>query len=131
MSPGDKLRFARLWWTVGWGLTLFIIWASLVPHPPKVPLVSWDKAQHFSAYGLLGFWFTGITQQRRYLWVAGGLILLGALMELGQGFMGLGREMEFGDFVANTAGVATSVALAYAGLGAWMVWVERRLGVTQ
>lgn len=125
-----RLRFARLWWTAGWMLVAFIVYGSLKP-TVDIP-GGWmsDKMLHFSGYCAVAFWFVGITDRRRYPLVAAGLLLLGLLIEIAQQLMGLGRTAEWRDFLANMLGVATALALAYAGLGSWMVQIEQRLGLS-
>ena len=56
------------------------------------------------------------------------LFLLGLLMELAQGSLPH-RSADFGDLMANSAGIAAGWTLAVAGLGNWCVWVERRIGL--
>lgn len=130
MITSPRLRLAPLWWTGAIILTALIVYFSLEPPSGVVlPNVS-DKVKHFGAYCGLAFWFAGLTERRIYPGVAVALILLGGLMELAQGAMGLGRTLDWRDFLANTLGIATALGVAYAGLGSWMIYIERRLGVS-
>lgn len=130
MSEARRLRLGPLWWTGGVFLVLLVIYGSLTPSSALPRLWASDKLQHFAAYCSVAFWFAGMTERRRYPLVAGALLLLGAAMEIGQALMGFGRAADWRDFAANTLGIAAALAAAYAGLGSWMLQVERRLGLS-
>jgi len=126
VNARPKLRYSWLWWTIGWLLVALTINDSLEPSAPK--FAHWfpsDKILHFSGYFALAMWFSGITERKRYLFIGFGLISLGGAIEIAQGAMRMGREAEWLDFLANSLGVSIALGLAYAGLGMWMVWVER------
>jgi len=126
VNARPKLRYSWLWWTIGWLLVALTINDSLEPNAPKFAhLFPSDKVLHFSGYFALATWFTGITERKRYAFVGCGLIALGGAIEIAQGVMRLGREAEWLDFLANSLGVSIGLGFAYAGLGMWMVWVER------
>jgi VanZ family protein len=123
-----KLRYAWLWWSIGWILVVLTINDSLERHPPQFLNVFYsDKLLHFSGYFALATWFGGVTRRARYLVVAAGLLALGGGIEIAQGLMHNGREADWWDFVANALGVTTGLVIAYAGLGRWMIWVEHFL----
>jgi VanZ family protein len=66
-------------------------------------LLPWDKAIHFIGfYGLTVLTFLSFPGHRRHD-LAFGLVLLGMLSELVQGVVG--RDCDFGDFVADTLAV--------------------------
>jgi VanZ family protein len=126
-----KLRFSRLYWVAGWALVALVVWGSLRPESQVVR--GWwppDKIVHFSAYCTMAFWFAGMTERRRYPYLAIVLLILGGLVEIGQGAMGYGRDADWRDFLANAMGIATALILAYAGLGTWMLKIERKLGLS-
>jgi len=87
-----------------------ILWLSLVPGPPQVdlPLLSWDKFQHATAYGVLavlgGYGFQ-VKLSQRSAWFCSIFIaiLLGGLVEILQG-MTSSRSADWLDFLANTFG---------------------------
>jgi VanZ family protein len=122
-----KLRFAWLWWAMGYMLIALTIHDSLEQHPPSFPAFTSDKALHFTGYFLLATWFGGVARRTRYWIVWLGLLALGGTMEIAQGLMHNGREAEWLDMLANTLGVTLGLGVAYVGLGMWMVWVERLL----
>jgi VanZ family protein len=94
------------------------LWLSLTPQPPQIHhrLFGWDKFQHATAYGLLtflagrAFRFAPGRQPWNYALLVA--ICFGALMEILQGLMGLGRTAEFGDFLANSCGAGVVWLLA-------------------
>jgi VanZ family protein len=87
--------------------------------------VTSDKVEHFTGYFLLTTWFCGCARRSKYWQVALWMLALGGGMEIGQGIMAIGREADWFDMLANSAGVAAGVIAALLGLGNWMVWVEK------
>jgi VanZ family protein len=120
-----ELRLSRLWWAIGWAMVLYILVSCLEP-PRYVPnLHLWDKAEHALAFFGLSAWFGGLTRRSRYPIIAVAMLLMGGAIEIAQGTMGLGRDMDVLDFVADAVGIAMATALLYLGLGAWTRWIER------
>ena len=125
-----KLRFAPLWWTCACALTLYVIYGCLIP-PDQVPnFHTNDKVEHAGAYFAMAFWFGGLLDRRYFPAMIIGLMALGALIEVAQGLMGLGRDADVWDFVADSLGVFAAVIPAYLGVDSWLVYVERRLGIS-
>jgi VanZ family protein len=121
-----KLRFAWLWWLLGWGLVAATINESLQRNVWEVAKVMpSDKVTHFSGYCALAIWFAGVARRSRYLIVGSLLIALGGALEIAQGVMSQGRTADWWDFLANSLGIATGLGVAALGLGNWMVWIER------
>src|SRR5262245_19741802 len=129
-ASADRLRLAPLWWFAGWVLVAMVIYGSLSAPFPTTEIRVSDKIVHFSAYCAMALWFSGLLERRRYPWIAGLLIALGGIIEILQGEMGFGRDADWRDFLANTLGVGLAVGLAYAGLGSWLRFIERRLGLS-
>jgi VanZ family protein len=123
------LRFAWVWWLLGWAFVVLTVNDSLEARPPAVFELASDKVVHFLGYFALAMWFAGVTRARRYPMVGVLLIALGGVIEILQGAMGNGRQAEWLDLVADALGVIAALALAYAGLGRWAMWIERLLGV--
>jgi VanZ family protein len=122
-----KLRYSKLWWGIGWSIIAVVIYGSLIrPDGRDVPFEVSDKLVHFSAYWLMSIWFAGVLEKRRYPWLALALLAFGGAIELLQGAMGYGRDADWRDMIANTLGVFTALGVAYAGLGSWMVAIERQ-----
>jgi VanZ family protein len=71
----------------------------------------WDKLQHFGAYLALSFLpVIGFRDRRRGIVAGLSMFVLGVLMEAGQHFSP-GRAVEFGDVIANGAGVSCGTLL--------------------
>ncbi len=123
-----KLRYAWLWWVIGYVLLVWTVNDSLERHPPNFGgLFPNDKVLHFTGYFLLATWFGGVARRSRYSLVGAALIAFSGCLEILQGVMHNGRSAEWGDLLANACGVTTALVIASLGLGRWMIWVERLL----
>jgi VanZ family protein len=95
-----------------------VIWGELTGTEPHVlDLLGEvnDKVLHFIAYfGLAAMAATGFKSRRAVLVASLGLIVLGAVLEIVQGFTG--RDMSFYDELANTAGVIAGAVSARAAI---------------
>lgn len=129
--PAPRLVFPRLWWLIGWALVLFILYSTLAPSQDVPNLHLWDKLEHAGAFFGLTLWFGGLTARRRYPLLAFWMLLLGGAIEIAQGVMGLGRDMDIHDFYADAVGVAVATALLGVGVGEWAVFAERILGLSR
>jgi VanZ family protein len=121
------LRYPRLWLVGGWLLIGLAVIASLSPARDLPHVSGGDKMHHFIAYFSMTLWFAGIYPRSQYVWIGIAMVALGALIEGAQGAMGLGRQADLRDIVANTSGVTVALILACIGLGGWTQWVEKRL----
>lgn len=117
--PG-KSAYAWLFACIVWALAVLVL--SLMAHPLKLPLplLSWDKLQHASAYALLTF-LAGYSwsrlwpgRQRVWGWAAGCAMLFGICMELLQGVMHNGRTSDPRDALANATGIFVAILLVRA-----------------
>ncbi len=114
-------------------MVLFILYSALAPinYVPEVHLS--DKIEHALAFCGMTFWFGGLVARRR-LWVLG-LVMsaFGAAIEVAQGTMGLGRDMDIHDWIADSCGVLIALAILFACVprsrGSWLRWVESLLGL--
>lgn len=121
------LRYPRLWLVGGWLLIGLAVLASLSP-VQELPHVSGsDKLHHFIAYFLMTLWFAGIYPRSQYVWVGIAMFALGGAIEAAQSAMGLGRQADLYDLIANTSGVVVALIFASMGLGGWTQWIEKRL----
>jgi VanZ family protein len=108
-----------------WPAAAVVIWGELTPHPPELsgPLM-WDKLDHFIAYFGLALLSTLAWGRRRSLvWLFLGLVALGGGLEILQTLVG--RDGEWGDFLANDLGILTGLILAAAYLAAPRRLVDR------
>ena len=122
------LVYRRLWLAGALLVVAGIIIGSLLPGPVVAEVASYDKFEHAGAYFALTLWLAGLVVPRRYAWVALAAFALGAALEAVQGLLTVTREPDGLDLVANGAGIALALALAYLGLGGWAGRVERMLG---
>jgi VanZ family protein len=87
-----------------WPTLAFVVWGEiLAPQGPGLLDRINDKALHFMAYFLLAAMASMAVKKRRTAVPAVlGIILLGGVLEIIQGYVG--RDMSFYDELANTAG---------------------------
>lgn len=91
-------------------LASLIVWASGHSQVAAPGIVDFDKAAHFSVFGLLATLVVRPLGGRR-VWLAVVIVsLFGASDELRQSFTP-GRSMEFADWIADTSGAVVSVAV--------------------
>jgi VanZ family protein len=111
-SIGAFLEAARLADAVlFWPVLAFVLWGELRPEVPTVLQGVNDKFLHVVSYLILGAMAAGaITQRRRVKWAILGLIILGAVIELIQAFVG--RDPSLLDAIANGAGAIAGALLA-------------------
>ncbi|HVN98552.1 MAG TPA: hypothetical protein VMT49_00800 [Steroidobacteraceae bacterium] len=115
----------RVWYLLGAVLALVVIVSSLVPSEDLPRLQLSDKFEHLIAYAGLAVWFGGLLPPRRYVALALALLALGGGIEIAQGLMGLGREADWRDFLADALGVGFGLSLGLAGLQYWASWLEQ------
>lgn len=120
----ENLVFRHLWQAIGWLMVAVVMGLTLMPQPPQVSVVTWDKAQHFLAYAGLMFWFRQAFAPHAR-WVIF-LILLGVIQEFIQGWSGH-RHFEYADMLANTLGVGCGFLLASTRLGSLISRLDRIL----
>jgi VanZ family protein len=126
------LLHPRAWRVASALLVASVVVACLVPSGTlEVPQrIGIDKVQHFVAYATLATWFGGLYPRSRYPLIAACLALLGLVIELLQQLMGLGREADSRDMMANLAGIFAGLALGVAVAGGWAPrlesWLARR-----
>jgi VanZ family protein len=106
------MRLRRLWLTLGWSIVAAIVWLSLTPSPPKLEVALGDKLGHFTAYGMLMFWFCQLYARRatRAAYAAG-FVTMGIALEFIQGATGY-RSFELLDMGADALGVAIGWGVA-------------------
>jgi VanZ family protein len=118
------LRFGPVWVALGLLIALAIAAGSLVPsrNLPNIGLS--DKIEHALSYALLAFWFGSIFGRRALPATLVALLAFGALMELLQGWMGMGRAADVKDMLANSLGILAGLLLCLTPLGNWPQRVE-------
>lgn len=119
------LRYGRFWLVFGWCSVIAALVLSIIPSSSPV-LPQWnDKLEHAGGYFLLTFFFCGIYSRRHY-WVVGlAMLSLGALVEILQGLMHMGRNSDVNDLIADAVGIAPAILLSLTPLSQWPRWIER------
>lgn len=108
----DRIRFHRIWLSLGWSLVLFVVYLSLTPNPITIMDAQGDRVDHVAAYAILMLWFAQLyprSDHRRML--AGALFALGISLEFGQ-LLTDTRTFEIADIIADGVGVALGWAVA-------------------
>jgi VanZ family protein len=123
-----KLRRPWLWKLLAWLLLLTVAIVTLMPRPPRLdlPLLSWDKAQHFLAYAILAWSFLQAWEGSHAVFWILFLVVVGVLLEVLQGLMGV-RSMEVFDMLANSLGVLLGFLLWKTPAGRGFLFLEARL----
>jgi VanZ family protein len=95
----------RLWRGVGWFGLVLLLYLSLTPRPPDIPMEQGDKFGHALAYALLMFWWAQLfIATRARLRLAAGLLALGIALEYAQGWTGW-RTFDYFDMLADAIGI--------------------------
>ena len=118
------LRHPWVWLGLGWLFVALAITASLVPGQKLPDTHMSDKWQHALGYTLLTLWFTGIYPKASYWKVGGAMLGLGITIEIAQGLMPFGRQMDIRDVGANSIGIVIGLMLALIGVGGWAQKIE-------
>jgi VanZ family protein len=118
------LRFSRFWFLLGMAIVTLVVTACLVPSHVLPTVGVSDKIEHGVAFFTLTIWFAGLLPRRDYVFLFLAMIALGGGIEVAQGLMGLGREADIWDLVADAKGVCAGVAVALTPLGRWPSLLE-------
>ncbi|MBN2866189.1 MAG: VanZ family protein [Thiotrichales bacterium] len=104
-----------LWIFIGWLIIVAVLYLSLfkIYIPVQTDFKSIDKIHHFIAYATLMLWFAQSFGGTKRYWVAGGLVLMGIVIEFAQPFTG--REFSYMDMIANSTGVLIGLLIAAKG----------------
>lgn len=100
--PAAPLARPLLWWSVGWGLILLVVYFALTPQPPFPSFSHADKLGHVLAYFALMAWWTQLVRRPPRLALA--FLLMGGALELLQHWGGI-RSGDFLDLAANGLGI--------------------------
>ena len=123
-----KLKFFKLWFTLGCLLVGLVIFFSLSPSQPDItPFSHSDKIIHILVYAFIMFYFGCIyLPERIYRRLGIGFILMGFVLELIQGLIGY-RTMEYLDMLANSTGVLIGWLSSKTPLSSILIYSETRL----
>ena len=120
-----KLRFIRLWLTIGFMLVGVVCFLTLTPSPPDMgDLPESDKIGHLVAYCVIMLWFGFIyLHGRSYIRIGFAFLAMGIVLESIQGMLGY-RNFSYLDMCANACGVIIGWLLARTRLADTLVYVE-------
>jgi VanZ family protein len=122
------LRYRWQWIAVNTLLIAIVTILTIVPAilmPQQVnELPGVDKWLHALTFAILALWFTGQYARRSYWLIAIGLAGYGALIEIGQSLIPY-RSAEWGDLVADVAGIAVGLVIALLVTGGWSLRAEQ------
>lgn len=102
----------RLFRLFFWLALLVTLWFAWSPQPPM--LIESDKSQHMLAFVVLTLLFFLAYPAVRWFWVLAALASLGALIEFVQAVPTLHRDGDIGDWYADLAAIALTIALCVA-----------------
>jgi VanZ family protein len=124
------MNLERIEWTGGAVLLLAATVVCLVPgHDLPASFELNDKISHIIGHGALAAYFTGLVPKRRWWKILLGLVVFGAIIEVAQYFMHLGRNGDPRDIVANSVGAFAGLLVGFLGVSRWpelLAWVLRR-----
>jgi VanZ family protein len=134
------LRLQKLWTGLSVLLLVVSLWFALKPiTPDEESWLDWlsfltasDKVVHAEAFFGLGLWFGALAGPSH--WRRVGLLLLsyGALIEILQGLMAMGRTADFYDLAADAGGLVLGLLAAHWFGRRWLLrfdgWVASRGG---
>jgi VanZ family protein len=119
------LRFFKLWWIIGAAMWVFIIYASLTPHPVTMSGQFSDKILHFFGYFGVTVWFSQLylrsSIRLKQLVI---FAMMGVLLEFAQLLVNE-RSFEWADMLANCSGVVVAGLLMRGPLEKLLLSCER------
>lgn len=131
------LRHLTRWRVVGVLLLVFVTIMAIVPAVwlwPNLHGAKWlisDKWLHGITFAVLAIWYSGQYARSSYWWLALGLTLFGAFIEVCQAMLTY-RTAEWGDLKADVAGIGVGLLIALSGAGGWSLhvenWLKNRFG---
>ena len=131
-QPGDNslsesmppLKLVKAWYFIGGMMLAGVALVSLMPAPD---IGVSDKLSHLVTYFFLSGWFSLLAVNRVSLgWTVIGLVGYGMLIELLQGMTAY-RYPEWGDVLANGAGVLAGILFYFSPLPRLLRFVDSRL----
>ena len=114
------MNLVRLEWMLGVVLMIAATVACLVPgHDLPGMFELNDKASHMAGHGALALYFTGLVPRRNWWKIFLYLMLFGAVIEMAQHYMHLGRNGDARDLLANVIGVSLGLLVGLLGVSRW------------
>jgi VanZ family protein len=120
----NRLRFEKLWLTLGFGFVALVFYLSLAPDLPDTGVPNGMKIGHVLAYGWLMFWFAQIYRSNAMRYVfALVFCAMGIGLEYAQGATDY-RGFEYSDMLINSGGIGLGLLLGYTRLQNTFSWLE-------
>lgn len=124
------MNLVRMEWVLGVVLLVAATVVCLVPgHDLPGVFELNDKVSHMAGHGALAMYFTGLVARRSWWKIFLYLMIFGALIEVAQYYMHLGRNGDPRDLVANIVGVTLGLLLGWLGVSRWpelVAWIFAR-----
>ena len=126
------LRMQKVWTGLSVVLLVVSLWFALKPITPDEEgwldwlsfLTASDKVVHAEAFFGLGLWFGSLAGPGHWRRVGLLLLLYGALIELLQGVMALGRTADLWDLAADAGGLVLGLLAAQWFGRSWLLGVD-------
>lgn len=123
-EPMPPLKLVKAWYFIGAMMLFGVALVSLMPAPD---IGVSDKLSHLVTYFFLAGWFSLLAVNRVSLgWTSVGLVGYGMLIELLQGMTAY-RYPEWGDVLANGAGVLAGILFYFSPLPRLLSFIDTRL----
>ena len=100
MDNSQRTRIVRI---AFWLVAVFAFVMAVLPHPPQLPGAPSDKVQHIAAFLVLGCLASFAFPCTSPVYLAAGLSLFGAMIEVVQMIPSLNRDGDPVDWLADTA----------------------------
>ncbi len=120
------LNYPIRWRIAGVLLLLAVVAFAMAPVSNGPDWNVSDKWAHGVTFAILAIWYCGQYAPRAYVWIALGLLIFGALIEVGQSMLTY-RTAELADLSADLLGIVAGITIALVGFGGWSLRVERWL----
>ncbi|WP_429276319.1 VanZ family protein [Novosphingobium gossypii] len=95
-----------------WLALVFAVTMAALPHPPDLPVPGNDKAQHMLAFATLAVLAVLAYPRVHKGWVAAGLVIVGAGIEIVQMIPALHRDADVMDLLADSLAIGVMLVLA-------------------
>jgi VanZ family protein len=124
------MNLVRIEWIAGILLMLAATVVCLVPgHDLPASFELNDKVSHIIGHGALAMYFAGLVPRRNWWKIFLYLMIFGAVIEVAQYFMHVGRNGDPRDLLANAIGVSLGLLAGLLGVSRWpelVSWVFGR-----
>jgi hypothetical protein len=107
--PDMNCRYHRSLQALFWIVLAFALTKAFVLPRKMFRIFHWDKAEHFLAFYVLTLLATAAFPRRPLLSIAMALSLLGASIEVVQGFPIVNRDSDFWDWFADTLAILAAL----------------------